>query len=1162
MSISGMMNIGLAGLSAADEALLVTSNNISNANTPGYTTEAPVFTTISNGSIATTGETGDGVEVSNISRMYDSFVTQQLNTESSNLAYWNNYQSGMSNVENVLNTASTSSISTAITTFYNDWQTISQDPSDTTPRTILIQDAGNLSADVNQAYSSLNSERSQLFTNSQSLTGTLNTDTAEIASLNAQIAGNPGALNLQDQRDSLIQQLNSIVKVSTFTDNSGMVSVLLGGTPLVEGAKSFNMSVNTDPSNNLKFYVAINTSAAPGTPDNPDVTSYISGGQLAANLALRDTTIPSYINQLNALAVNLSDTTNQLQKQGYGLDGQPGGNFFSSLSDLAKYTSVDSSAGVFTSPDEVFSTNGGSLSIKLGAGDTSPATVNIAAGSTLTDVANDINQAAGSKVTASVVDVGPATQFTINAANDNDTFRTDTGGVWNSYTVPPGTYTGSSLANEINSLGAGIHLTYNGNANDFSITSAGGAAGASQLDFTAANSIGSVLGFSGTPTIGAGLTGTVPPDYRLKIISNPDGNLGEVSVGVTTGDSAGSGLNLLATSTAITSTSVTDAASLDPDAQYRIDYVDASTYGSLSPSEQAGYQVETASGLTYVLTNSNNTVEINGAAVTIPTGTYTGPQLAAALQEQLNSPGGGNSQTATVTYNTTGSDTDKFTISNNSGFVINSNNDTINFTDNTTGQTCTATIANGTYATGSDLAAAMQTAFNAADPTAFDGSAGGSVTFAAGALNIASKDSLSINWGSSSSTAIPQEFGFTSAATDIPANGNVSGTTIGSAALNIDWSNSNTTAAGMFGFYSDDPSSSIPVGGSLTSDYAAGIYWRVQESDDGSTWTTLNPNTAYDPSDPSSVNESEVNLDPDSSGLSRTLEFQGIKVQIDGNLINSATNPNGETFGVQLDPNAAEDLSTIITDPNQVAASTDTWNINSSNSSVVFNVNGGPDITATIPQGTYTNDPGQPDDISAALTSAIQTAYQTATGSTLNDTLNIAFNPNTKQFNMTMPVGSDSINLLWSNTASTANQVYGFSSNTSVSEGTDSVSDNPASVYSNANQGVPGDNRNALAIANVANGNAFSGTTPVDFYSSLVSDVGVEAASANNNQTFESSLVTQLTQQQQQVSGVSMDQEASNLIMYQQLYQAAAKVITTAQSLITTLMDMVGGSAS
>ncbi len=1051
MSVLSLFNIGLSGLETSNELLQVTGNNVANAQTPDYTLETANLATVPTGVTSATGSAGNGVQVSDVARAYNSFVNAQVNTENSNVSYWNNYNTAITQVQDIFNEASSAGISPAITTFFNDWQNVAQSPQDAAQRTTLISDANNLSTSLNTAATSLNNVSGQLYTSSQTLVSKVNTLTSQIATLNGELAGNPGSLDLQDQRDSIINQLSGIMKVSTYQDPvSGMYSVMVGGTPLVEDGTSYNMSVATDSSNTMQFYVDIApnavTTPVDGSAADPEVTSFITGGQLASNIYLRNTGIPKYMNQLNAFAVDLADTTNYYQKQGYGLDGSTGTNLFQPLSQLAKDTSVDSLAGVFTSPGDTFSTNGGTLSIKLGDNDTSPVNVAIAANSSLSDVVNAINEQAGSEVAASVVDVGPAGAFTTTSPYS---IVTDKGNI----TVPAGAYTGASLASAINTLGAaavpplGINVTYDSTANDFTIASTGGASGATKV--TSATTIGDLLGFnfSDSPSIGAGITGAAPspPDDRISIQSKPAGNLGNVSIGVTTNDAAGSGLNLLATSAAITSTRVTDSTSLDPNAQYRIDY------------------------------------------------NYTG---GTGYQEE--------------------------------------------------------------------------------------------------------------------------------------------GTT--------------------------------------------GMYWHVMQSDDGgSTWTTLNPNASYNPSDPSSLNEAEVNLTSDSAGLSRTLEFEGIKVQIDGSGISSTTNPNGETFAVQLDPNAALDMATTITGPNQVAASSDTWNINSSNNSVVFNVNGGPNITAVIPSGTYTNDPGQSDDISSALTTALQTAYENANnGSALQDTLSSAFNPNTKQFNITMPSGSDSINFLWSNSASTANQIFGFSNNASLNSfaingagpnqnntivfndgsgnqtatistagspytgtalaaaintaltaaeplthlsvayngatnnftvsnsgvaaatinwststaqpqqfgfapgisltipaavgvssgsvssaavGNSAVSDNPASVEKNAAQGLPGDNTNANTIANMVNGTMFAGTTPTDMYMSMVSNIGVDAASANTNQQYHTTLMSELTQQQQQVSGVSMDEEASNLVVYQKSYEAAAELITTANQMLTTLLQMVNPNA-
>ncbi len=921
MSVLGLFNVGLSGLETSNELLQVTGNNVANAQTPDYTRETANLATVPSGSISTTGSAGDGVQVTQVTRAFNSFVNAQVNTENSNVSYWNNYNTAITQVQDIFNEASSAGISPAITTFFNDWQNVAQSPQNDAQRTTLISDANNLSTSLNTAATSLNSVSDQLLTNSQTLTAQVNTITAQIATLNGELAGNSGSLALQDQRDSLVNQLNGLIKVSSYQDpGSGMYSVMVGGTPLVEDGAAYKMSVATDSSNIMHFYVGIAPNAGTklnpqGSAGDPDVTSLITGGELASNIDLRNTKIPGYMKQLNAFAVDLADTTNYNQTQGYGLDGSTGTNFFQPLSQLSKYTSVDSVNGVFTSAGDTFST-GGTLSIKLGDNDTSPATVLVAAGSTLQQTVVDINAQAGSKVTASVVNTGPVTQFTVNAANN--TFKTNLG----SGNILAGTYTGANLASAINALGLGVNVTFNTAANDFTINSTGGPGGASNVD--AATTIGDLTGFnfSGSPAIGPGITGTVPDDYRISIQSNPAGNLGNVRIGVVaTADVAGSGLNLLATSpilsnntpgapgAVISSVNVADSTQTVANAQYNIDYISAASYGLLSAADQAAYQEENAGGT----------------------------------------------------------------------------------------------------------------------PT----------------------------------------------------------------------------------------------------------YWRVMESTDGSKWTAIDPG--------------EVNLSADPSGLTRTLEFQGVKIQIDGSGI-STTNPSGGTFNVRLDPNAALDMATTITDPNQVAASTDNFTVDSTNNSVVFNVNGAPtNITTTIPQGSYT-----PDTLAAALTTAIQSA------SGVSDTLNVTFNPNTKQFNIIKTSGNNPIQFQWG--GSTSRAIFGFSSASSptiTNPGDSAASDNPASVEANATNGLPGDNTNANTIANLANGNKFAGTTPTDFYMSLVSNIGVDASSANTNQQYHSSLLSELNQQQQQVSGVSMDEEASNLVIYQKSYEAAAQLITVANQMLATLLQMV-----
>ena len=84
-----------------------------------------------------------------------------------------------------------------------------------------------------------------------------------------------------------------------------------------------------------------------------------------------------------------------------------------------------------------------------------------------------------------------------------------------------------------------------------------------------------------------------------------------------------------------------------------------------------------------------------------------------------------------------------------------------------------------------------------------------------------------------------------------------------------------------------------------------------------------------------------------------------------------------------------------------------------------------------------------------------------------------------------------------------------------------------------------------------------SGQNPFDYYASLVFTVGNGVATAQSEADASAATVQQLTDQRNSISGVSLDEEASNLIRYQSAYQAAAKVITTISDLTQTVIDIV-----
>jgi len=102
-----------------------------------------------------------------------------------------------------------------------------------------------------------------------------------------------------------------------------------------------------------------------------------------------------------------------------------------------------------------------------------------------------------------------------------------------------------------------------------------------------------------------------------------------------------------------------------------------------------------------------------------------------------------------------------------------------------------------------------------------------------------------------------------------------------------------------------------------------------------------------------------------------------------------------------------------------------------------------------------------------------------------------------------------------------------------------------------------GDNRNALALAALENAPVGpDGLTFADAYQRLVTTLGLDAQDARDQKTFYQGLVDQLSQMRDGVSGVNLDEELTNLVKYQRAYQAAAKLVTTADELYQTLLDL------
>ena len=340
--MSDAFGIDLSALQAFQQAIAVTSNNVANANTPGYDEESINLTTAAPQTVGFGGvPIGDGVSVAGVSRAYSQAATNQLNTSQSSLGQLNALQNYTSQIDNLFGTTA-AGLSTALQTYYNGWSTVADDPTSTAARQALLGDANALASNINSTSTQLNSLNSDVNSGIVADVQQINSIATSIATLNQQIANNASSGSgqapnqLLDQRDQLVSNLSQLVGVTTSTDSNGALNVFVGnGQPLVLQGVTTTLTTIPDQFNASQLDISTSTS------DGNSINSSITSGDLGGLLAARSQAINPALNQLGQIATALAQSANTQQNAGMNLNGQLGANMFSVGAPLATASSLN-----------------------------------------------------------------------------------------------------------------------------------------------------------------------------------------------------------------------------------------------------------------------------------------------------------------------------------------------------------------------------------------------------------------------------------------------------------------------------------------------------------------------------------------------------------------------------------------------------------------------------------------------------------------------------------------------------------------------------------------------------------------------------------------------------------------------------------------------------
>lgn len=338
----GSFNIATSGLFASQRSLDITSHNISNSNTEGYSRQItlqratmPVYDP--------SGVVGTGVETYDIIRMRSSYLDVKYWGQNKTYREWSVKQEQLEQIEGIFNEPSDTGIRVVMDEFFTALEELSKQPGDSTCRVAVLEKANALTVSINRNGNELLNAIRDVNFSIKNKVSEVNSLAEQIANLNKHIfgfeLGGNKANDLRDQRNVLLDKLSSVVNITAaempVPNGNNYLDVKIGGITLIDHI-SYNKLTTDD-----KSITGISDIGGGKISDVvwdgvQDQQVKIESGELKGLMDIRDGDgtgfnyrgLPYYLNKLNEFANSFVRSFNKQHAQGIDFDGNQGGNFF------------------------------------------------------------------------------------------------------------------------------------------------------------------------------------------------------------------------------------------------------------------------------------------------------------------------------------------------------------------------------------------------------------------------------------------------------------------------------------------------------------------------------------------------------------------------------------------------------------------------------------------------------------------------------------------------------------------------------------------------------------------------------------------------------------------------------------------------------------------
>lgn len=314
MRLDGALSIATSGLGNIGSQLALISNNVANASTPDYTTEVSRQESL----------VGDGqpmgVRTDGSTRQIDLALQQSAYQQDTLVAGLTTTTNSLSAIDAVLGTPGQGSdIASLLGKVQESFSSLLGDPSNTALQTAVVQSASQLTTGINALSGAYTTQRQAAQDAIVAGAAAANQQLQQIGGLSSRIVAARSAgqstADLENQRDAAVHELGHYLNIKTLVQPNGDMSVFTAsGSQLPTRAATGPLVTSSASIGPDAWYPGGGIPSV--TLNGTDITSQIQGGQIGANIALRDQTLPQYQAELDEFSAALA---NRFDAQGLTL---------------------------------------------------------------------------------------------------------------------------------------------------------------------------------------------------------------------------------------------------------------------------------------------------------------------------------------------------------------------------------------------------------------------------------------------------------------------------------------------------------------------------------------------------------------------------------------------------------------------------------------------------------------------------------------------------------------------------------------------------------------------------------------------------------------------------------------------------------------------------